>query len=341
MKLCRFVTTNSLIYDVAIIGGGIIGVAIGRQITQRSKDVKCILIEKENVLGNHQTSHNSGVVHSVRVQMLERRSTCQVPLHAMLHEAYRWLTELRVDNSSRKRRKTWATSLSLFTCRRENNVACKTYGKLIVARDYTETDTLRCLYERAEKNNVGDVKMLWTKQQIKQIEPKCNGIQALWSHPLNHPPDCDYPITVKSKANNEIRAKYLIICGGLYSEVLDSIVKQKDEKKTLFISLRTGYQLLEEQTISTNLYGVPDIEIPFLGIHISPTVDGGVLLGPAAVPAYRIEGYRNDELNLSYLRNTFNSPCFQNMAKRYFITCLNQVRSTFCPNFQVSSTSTS
>lgn len=68
--------------------------------------------------------------------------------------------------------------------------------------------------------------------------------------------------------------------------------------------------------MSTNVYGVPDMDLPFLGSHLSPTIWGGALLGPTAVPAYKVEGYDENEINLKYVQSVFGSKAFLNMTRR-------------------------
>lgn len=101
----------------------------------------------------------------------------------------------------------------------------------------------------------------------------------------------EHPLLIKTKEGHVFKSKYLIICGGLQSEVLSKLLDSDPERKTSLISLRVDYQLLNTDSITANIYGVPDLRIPFLGVHITPRLDGGSLLGPNAVPAFKIEGY--------------------------------------------------
>ncbi|KAJ8982099.1 hypothetical protein NQ317_010957 [Molorchus minor] len=327
-----------LLYDIAIIGGGIVGVAIARGITEQFKNVQCILIEKENKLGKHQSSHNSGIVHS---------------------GIYYKPGSLKAQLCSK------GLDQIINYCN-EHGIPYKMNGKLIVAKDHTETNALSMLYNRAKQNNVQDIEMLYTRQQIRKIEPKCNGIQALWcpntsnvnwsfvtehfandfrrnggdillnNEVIDIQPSSDsaYPIRIISRASNEIKSKYLIICGGLRSGELSNIVDRISEEKATYLSLKVDYHLTETRRFNTNIYGVPNVELPFLGPHISPRLDGDVLLGPAAIPAYGMEGYRYSECGFTYLKNIMNTSNFQNMTRRYFFTCLNQLFSTFSPNYQ-------
>lgn len=101
----------------------------------------------------------------------------------------------------------------------------------------------------------------------------------------------DHPILLKTRQGLVFKSKYLLICGGLQSEILSNLLDSGSKTKSSLISLRVDYQLLRRNSIGTNIYGVPDLRIPFLGVHITPRLDSGLLLGPNAVPAFKIEDY--------------------------------------------------
>lgn len=102
--------------------------------------------------------------------------------------------------------------------------------------------------------------------------------------------DCDYPLVLKCNERLFVKSKYLILCCGLLSGALSDLIETDKTRK--FISFRVDYQLLKKKYIATNIYEVPDLSVPFLGIHLSPRLDCTTLLGPTAVPAYNIEGYK-------------------------------------------------
>lgn len=95
---------------------------------------------------------------------------------------------------------------------------------------------------------------------------------------------------LKCNDNLYLKSKYVILCGGLHSGTLSELVEK--DNRTIFVSFRVDYQLLKHKYIATNVYAVPDLSVPFLGIHVTPRLDGTTLLGPTAVPAYSIEGYK-------------------------------------------------
>lgn len=99
----------------------------------------------------------------------------------------------------------------------------------------------------------------------------------------------DFPILLKCNENLFLKAKFLVLGGGLWSGALSDLI-EKDDKR-IFISLRVDYQLLPNKYIPTNVYAVPHLNLPFLGVHLSPGLDGSTLLGPTAVPAFKIDGY--------------------------------------------------
>lgn len=102
--------------------------------------------------------------------------------------------------------------------------------------------------------------------------------------------DCDHPILIKCNQNLFLKSKYLILCGGLQSGTLSDLIEKNDDAK--FISFRIDYQLLKKKHIPVSIYEVPDMNVPFLGIHITPRLNGSTLLGPTAVLATKEEGYK-------------------------------------------------
>ncbi|KAG5866397.1 hypothetical protein JTB14_025988 [Gonioctena quinquepunctata] len=325
---------EGLSYDLAIIGGGIIGTAIARAIKSRAPDTQTILVEKESTLGKHQSGHNSGVIHS---------------------GVYYKPGSLKAKFCLRGKK-------LLYNYCRANNIPYKTSGKLIIANDAKEIDILELLYSQGQKNGV-NLKLFSTTREIKKIEPLCKGSQALWSpdtgnvdfkvltacfgndyiknggnilynnevNCIKASSDCDYPILLKCNENLYLKAKYLIICAGLQSGIMLDVIEEEPNECRVFITFRVNYQILKNQKISTNMYQTPLLSLPFLGIHLTPQISGDTLLGPTAIPAFKIEGYKADELNLTYLKNTLTSPNFKNMTKRYFSKCVDQLTKQLFP----------
>ncbi|KAJ8919517.1 hypothetical protein NQ315_002138, partial [Exocentrus adspersus] len=325
-------------YDVAVIGGGIIGTAVAREISLRSKKYKDNINREGNRFGKT-TERYTQVLSSAGV--------------------YYRPDSLKGKFSRR------GTDLLVKYCD-ANKIPYKTCGKLVVATDASTLKNLRILRDRGVANKVEGLEMLWTKQRIREIEPKCNGIQALWCPKTSNvdfgivterfgkdfqgnggrillneevnliaeSETADHPVLIKTKRGSIVNTKYLVACGGIHSDVLSSYLEDDPKTKSVVMSLKVDYQLLKKHSIQTNIYGVPDLGMPFLGVHLTPRLDGKLLLGPGAIPAFQKEGYGNDGISFGYVKNTLSSAGFQNMTRRYLVQCLNQVKKSLWPSFQ-------
>nr|CAH7731604.1 unnamed protein product [Callosobruchus chinensis] len=331
-------------YDAIVIGGGIVGTAIARKLKNSLHNCKIILIEKEGLLGKHQSGHNSGVIHA-----------------GIYYKPESLKAKLCVRGAD----------LITKYCD-ENIIPHKNYGKLIIATDPTEIYSLKQLYERGLENGLKALKLLKSIEEIRRIEPKCKGFLAIWSPNtgnvdwrvvtesfgedfrkaggyvllnqevklIKSSGDSIYPILIKCNENLFLKSKYAILCGGLHSCKLSECIKDdadgshSSNSKTM-ISMRVKYQLLKNESISTNVYAVPDLNLPFLGVHLSPQLDGSALLGPSAVPAYQIEGYSDSDINLTYLSKTLSSSGFQNLTRKYFYQGIDQFKRAFCSGYQI------
>lgn len=324
--------------DVAVIGGGIVGTAIARKIKLENPKLETCLIEKECDLGEHQTSHNSGVMH------------CGV----------------YYKPDSLKARFCW-NGLDLLKkyCDR-NEIKYRKSGKLIVAKRCEEVNTLRELLKRGEKNNVQDLQLLTSLQEIQAKASGCRGVAALWCpHTANvdfkeitkhlakdfqdsggvillnwkvcalkRSLDCAYNVEVIPERNdrNVILAKYVITCAGLHSEAFSSETSEK------LVSFNVNYQTIDAKYcdgLGTNIYPVPDLCLPFLGPHFSPLCDNTILLGPVAIPALKVDGYTNEEVNLCYLSEIATSKAFANMVMRNWTKCVEQAAKFICSDARI------
>lgn len=206
----------------------------------------------------------------------------------------------------------------------EKGIKYSKCGKLIVATDRSEISRLLDLYERGVKNGVKDIKMLDAKE-IKEVEPHCNGVQALWSphtgivdwgevtnsyvrdfkecggstylnfevNKFFEAENSEYPVTITDSKNNTIQAKYVLTCCGLQSDTVAVLTGCPEEPK--IIPFRGEYLFLvpeKSHLTKANIYPVPDPRFPFLGVHVTPRIDGRVILGPNAILAFCKEGYR-------------------------------------------------
>ncbi|XP_070836012.1 L-2-hydroxyglutarate dehydrogenase, mitochondrial [Chaetodon trifascialis] len=305
-KLLKDVTTRQLhnTYDVAVVGAGIVGLATARELLLRHPSLSFILLEKEKELAVHQSGHNSGVIHS---------GIYYTP------------------GSLKARLCVRGATLSYEYCDKKG-LPYKRCGKLIVAVEQEEIPRLKALYERGMQNNVRDLSIIDAKQ-IREREPYCRGIMALDSpytgivdwrmvalrygkdfeeaggtvvteseisdismvkeSPAGSTEGMKYPIAVRDKKGNEVRCRYVLTCGGLYSDRLSQISGCSREPR--IVPFRGDYLVLKPEKhylVKGNIYPVPDPRFPFLGVHFTPRMDGSVWLGPNAVLAFKREGYK-------------------------------------------------
>ena len=285
-------------YDLVVVGGGIVGVASAREILLRNPNLKIALLEKERKLAFHQSGHNSGVIHA---GIYYKPGTLKARLCVEgLRLAYKYCDEKKIPY--------------------------KKVGKLIVATETSELGRLNDLHERGIKNEVPDLALI-DGPQIKEIEPYCKGVKALWSpHTgivdwalvteyyskdfnqsgghifLNFkvtkftetPTNAEFPVTIQgSQAHQRIKTRYVLTCGGLQSDILAELTGCPREPR--IVPFRGEYLLLAKEKchmVKGNIYPVPNPKLPFLGVHFTPRMDGSVWLGPNAVLAFKREGYK-------------------------------------------------
>jgi L-2-hydroxyglutarate oxidase len=318
-------------YDIAIVGGGIVGLATAREILQRAPGLKLILIEKELALAQHQTGHNSGVLH----------------------------TGIYYAPGSLKARTCVAGRQAMVEYCEAKGITYSLSGKLIVALDESELPRLQTLYERGLANGVPGLEMVGP-ERIREIEPFSAGIKAIWSPytgVVNYkqvaaafaddvreaggeiilgwklvgleggdaqkeaalklqkmPADAPYEEQV-------IKARYVISCGGLHSDIIARMTGAGKDMK--IVPFRGDYYLLKPEKrhmVRSMIYPVPDPQFPFLGVHFTRLLSGEVKAGPNAVLAFAREGYGRKDLNPRELWESISYPGFVKLAMRYWRT---------------------
>jgi L-2-hydroxyglutarate oxidase len=304
--------------DLVIIGGGIIGLAAAYSILKEDREINLILLEKEADIAQHQTGHNSGVIHS---------------------GIYYKPGSLKAKNS------VLGVQKLLEFCKL-HNIPYDLCGKLIVATDESELPRLEELFKRGQANGVGDLKLL-EKNEIRKIEPYANGIKALYSPNTGI---IDYSLVAKKllleiqdrgaqvflkhkveriekreseivlmASNQEFVTKNLINCCGLYS---DEIARKTGiDFKEKIIPFRGEYYFLnpdKSNLLKGLIYPVPNPKFPFLGVHLTRRLSGQVEVGPNAVLAFAKEGYKKRDIKLKEVRDYLNYSGFWSMALRYW-----------------------
>lgn len=288
-------------FDIAVVGGGIVGVATAYKLQTAFPDKSIALIEKEPRLANHQTGNNSGVIHS-----------------GLYYKPGSYKAKNCVDGRR-----------ELVAFAKQHNIAHDICGKVIVATAKSELPHMEKIYERALLNGVEDVEKI-TAEQVKEIEPFVEGIAGIR---VGCTGIIDYRATteklgellegmqerskiflghevtdVQKGANStvlitnkgKIEAKYVIYCGGLQA---DRLAKKDNVKLDMSVlGFRGDYFVLSEQgkhKVKNLIYPVPNPEFPFLGVHFTRMVDGEVECGPNAVFVFKREGYKKTDFDLN------------------------------------------
>lgn len=317
-------------YDVIIVGGGIVGLATALQLLKSLPRCRLLLLEKENRLGMHQTSHNSGVIHSGLYYKPE---------------------SLKAKNCIKGYR------LLLDFCRTEN-IPHDICGKVVVATCEKDLFQLEELHRRGKMNGLSGLRML-NSTEIREIEPHCMGIKGLFvpqtgivnfqmvaekyaekiralggeillSQRVEHILQTNSGVEVSSNQKTW-DAKKLVTCSGLYS---DRLARNTFPSLPLRITpFRGEYFILKpdaRKLVHNLIYPVPDPSFPFLGVHFTRMIDGGVECGPNAVFAFAREGYRKTDFNLRDTMESLAWPGFRTVAKKYWRAGMGEFHRSIC-----------
>ncbi len=304
-------------YDVIIAGAGIVGLASGLKLLEKNPALKLLILEKENGVSKHQSGHNSGVIHS---------------------GIYYKPGSLKALNC----RKGYKQLLEF--CDKEN-IPYNVCGKVIVAADEKELPYLENLYERGIANYLTNIKKI-TADELKEYEPYAYGIKAIhvpYTGIIDFKTVCNkYAELIQSKdgeirlsekvikiipaenkieivtQNSSFTSKTFVNCCGLYS---DEVSKLSSGFNDIRIVPFRGeyYKIIKEKhhLVKTLIYPVPNPEFPFLGVHFTTLIGGGVEAGPNAVLSFKKEGYNKTSFSLKDTFNTFSWPGFQRVMTKY------------------------
>ncbi len=303
-----------------MVGGGIIGTAVARRLTEVLPDASVTVLEKEHELAAHQTGHNSGVVHA----------------------------GLYYEPGSLKARlcRRGMTLLKEFCA--ERGLPYDECGKVLVALDDVERGRLDAIEDRARRNGVPDVRRL-TADELREVEPHVRGVAGL------HSPSTaitDFAAVTRALAADAVAAgasvrygirvtglttsagevvvtgndfgeafEHVVVCAGLQADRL--AVLAGDDPDPRIVPFRGEYHLLRaerRELVRGLVYPVPDPRYPFLGVHLTKRVDGEVLVGPNAVLALAREGYRRRDVSAADLRDVLAWPGFRRFARQHWRT---------------------
>ncbi|MFD1142720.1 L-2-hydroxyglutarate oxidase [Larkinella insperata] len=316
--------------DIVVIGGGIVGLATALQIKRQRPGLSVTVLEKENRVAAHQTGHNSGVIHS---------------------GLYYKPGSLKATNCIRG---YW---MLIEFCEQEQ-VPYELCGKIVVATKPEEVPLLNNLYERGQQNGLEGLKKL-TQAQMNEIEPHVRGVEGMWvpqTGIIDYVQVCEKYAQKFRELGGEIRlgekvtqitpgntlsvvvtdrntyeTKLVINCAGLYSDKMAQLT-QRQALDLRIVPFRGEYYKIrpEKQYLVRNLiYPVPDPNFPFLGVHFTRMMRGGIEAGPNAVLAFEREGYRKSDVNLKEMYETLSWPGFQKVAAKYWQTGLGEMYRSF------------
>jgi 2-hydroxyglutarate dehydrogenase len=312
--------------DVAVVGGGILGLATARELQRRDPDARIVVLEREDGLGRHQSGSNSGVAHA---------GIYYVP-------------------GSLKARLCVEGVRELYAFCDEHGVAYERCGKVIVALDTSELPRLDDLEARGRANGVPGLRRLGPAE-LAEVEPHAAGVAAL------HSPETgivDYPgvvaalaallraggavvatgagvqgmdrrngRTVIRHARGELHARRAVTCAGAWSDRV--AVAAGGEEDPRIVPFRGGYLRLAPEArglVRGLIYPVPDPSLPFLGVHLTKRIDGEVLLGPTALLVGARDAYTLRHVRAQDVRDTLAWPGTWRMMRRWWRTGLGEIR---------------
>lgn len=322
---------SSGVYDIAIIGGGIVGTATALNL-QKMGNYKIVILEAEDRLAAHQTGNNSGVIHS----------------------------GLYYKPGSLKARNCTTGREMMYRFCEENGIKHDRCGKLVVATNQEEISALNELERRGRENGLKEIKRL-SAGELKEYEPHVNGIEGLF---VGETGIVDYKdvvnvyakkikekdgeikinsrLTGLKKENSELileteggetRTKFLVNCGGLQS---DRIARTCGVDPGLqIIPFRGEYYKIrqeKENLVNNLIYPVPDPKFPFLGVHFTRMIKGGVEAGPNAVLAFKREGYTHSDISVTDLLGMAGYPGFWRMAAKHYKMGFHEFYRSFSKN---------
>jgi len=315
-------------YDLAIIGGGIVGLATAYRFSERYPQKKIVILEKEDSLATHQTGHNSGVLHS---------------------GIYYKPGSLKAINCRDGK-------LAMEQFCRDNEIDYDLCGKVIVAVDESELPALESIYQRGQHNQVKCE--LIDADRLHELEPHAAGIKAIHvpeAGIVNYRHVCEKLADHIRKKDNAIQtgarvteintsnlhvevvttagavtAGLVVNCAGLHSDRVARLSGQQIESR--IVPFRGEYYELKPEVkhLCKNLiYPVPDPNFPFLGVHFTRMIDGCVECGPNAVLAFAREGYRKTDINLRDLAESLTYSGFIRMALKHWRMGLGEMWRSF------------
>jgi len=310
-------------YNLAVIGTGIVGMASAREVLRRHPRLRVAVLDKDPVIGTHQTGHNSGVIHS----------------------------GIYYAPGSLKARLCVQGARDLYAYCDEKGIPTERCGKVIVASFPSELPALQELYRRGTANGVEGIEIIGP-ERLRELEPACVGIQAIWSPNTGI---ADFAKVVRAYADDvralggeillnhevlqihmrpqgvalvtsggDVGATSLLSCAGLYADRVARLTGAPPDPT--IVPFRGDYWLLRpsKRHLTRNMiYPVPNPSFPFLGVHLTRRInDGAIWLGPNAVLAFAREGYGRLDIAPSDVADIVRNQGFRKLAATYWKTGL-------------------
>lgn len=315
-------------YRYCIIGGGIVGLATALELLARDPRARLVLIEKESDFGQHQTGHNSGVIHA----------------------------GIYYQPGSLKARLCREGAIATKQFCRDNRIPFETCGKLLVATNPLEMERMAALEERARRNEIAFEPV--SASRLREIEPNISGLGALLvpaTGIVNYRLICramaerlreigaalilgtrvtainedESGVTVQTDTGETVRTDRLIACAGLQSDRIARLAGLDATHQ--IVPFRGEYYTLPESRsgiVRHLIYPIPDPDLPFLGIHLTRMIDGRVTVGPNAVLGFAREGYGKGSVSLRDVASMLAFPGFWKMARRNLRSGMSEFRNS-------------
>jgi L-2-hydroxyglutarate oxidase len=305
-------------FDIAIVGGGIVGLATAIALLDVNSASRIIILEAESQLATHQTGHNSGVIHS-----------------GLYYKPGSWKAKFCAEGRD-----------AMYRFCGDHGIPHERCGKIVVATSEDELPRLEELHRRGTANGLQGMKWL-TPEEMREHEPNVAGIRGLW---VSETGIVDYKSVARvyskilqsrgcelrtatrvigcvrdegelriQTISGEIRSKALVNCGGLQSDRVARLCGL--DPGVHIVPFRGEYYQLkpEKASLVRNLiYPVPDPRFPFLGVHFTRMIGGGVEAGPNAVLAFKREGYRKSDVSMKDIADLVGYRGFWKMSTRYW-----------------------
>ena len=338
-------------YDYIIIGGGIVGISTAWQLQTSNPQSNVLLVEKENELGQHQTGHNSGVIHA---------------------GVYYAPGSLKADFCRRG-------AIATIEFCKTHNIAFDQCGKLLVATNRDEYHRMLALAERCKQNGI-EIELLNAKELL-QREPNVSGVAGIYvaetgivnyrqvarsmaklfidaggeikkgHQVIGLSESSDHVrVDMRSKAGNlSIRSNFVIACAGLAADRIASLMNLPVDFR--IIPFRGEYYRLSgrcNDIVKHLIYPIPDPDLPFLGVHLTRMIDGSVTIGPNAVLGFKREAYDKINFNLRDSWDTLRFPGFWKLARNHWRSAMEEFRNSwqkqryleqaqkYCPQLEMS-----